>query len=165
MISSSRIILFTLFSVVILSSCSKSPDVRLTLCQDLMILFLNPSENVTWQEHEALMRGYDDLEMKIAYSTEGNSSSVQKASCFYQYVQNQDEMGAEEFNTPTVAYSTYPRKMQLNGKTVDKMKLANGVNSAMLKQGRQAIQHVKENVKEGVETINQEVKKQLDKID
>ncbi len=74
-------------------------------------------------------------------------------------------MGAEEFNTPTAAYSTYPRKMQLNGKAVEKIELANGVNLVMLKQGRQAIQNVKENVKEGVETINQEVKKQLDKID
>ncbi|MCP3852693.1 MAG: hypothetical protein GY694_21070 [Gammaproteobacteria bacterium] len=163
--SSFRIILLTLLSVFLLSSCSKSPDVRLTLCQDLMVLFLNPSENVVWEEHEALMRGYDDLEMKVAYSTEGSRSTIHKASCFYQYVQNQDEMGAEEFNTPTVAYSTYPRKMQLNGKAVEKIELANGVNSVMLKQGRQAIQNVKENVKEGVETINQEVKKQLDKID
>ncbi len=78
--SSFRIILLTLLSIFLLSSCSKSPDVRLTLCQDLMVLFLNPSENVVWEEHEVLMRGYDDLEMKVAYSTEGSRAIIHKAS-------------------------------------------------------------------------------------
>lgn len=146
-----------------ISSCSKTPDVRLTMCQDLMVLFLNPSGSIEWQEHKPIMRGYNDLEMQASYSTAASDGKVEKASCFYAYIQNEEAMGAEEFNNPTVAYSTNPNKMIINGKTVKKMVLANGVNEVMLKQGGKAITKVKETVKAGVEVIYEEVEKQLDK--
>lgn len=137
-------------------SCSKTPDVRLTMCQDLVVLFLNSPDNIEWQKHEPIFRGYKDLEMPVSYS---DDQTVNKASCFYAYIQNEDAMGAEEFNTPTVAYSTYPNKMILNGKVVDKMELANGVNAVMLKQGGKAYIKVKEKMKEGLKVIKEEIEK------
>ena len=142
-----------LFTLV---GCSKTPDVRLTLCQDLMVLYLHPTDSIEWQEHEPIMRGYNDLEMQVSYSLASSENKIEKASCFYKYIQNEDAMGAEEFNTPTVAYSTYPHKMLINGKTVKKMVLANGVNAAMLKQGEKAIIKAKETVQEGVEIFGNE---------
>lgn len=146
-----------------ITSCSKTPDVRLTMCQDLMVLFLNPTGSIEWQKHEPIMRGYNDLEMQVSYSTVASNGKVEEASCFYAYIQNEDAMGSEEFNTPTVAYSTNPNKMIINGKTVKKMILANAVNEVMLKQGGKAIAKVKETMKEGVGVIYEEVEKQLDK--
>ena len=49
-------------------SCSKTPDVRLTMCQDLVVLFLNSPDNIEWQKHEPIFRGYKDLEMPVSYS-------------------------------------------------------------------------------------------------
>ena len=145
-------------------SCSKTPDVRLTMCQDLMVLFLNSPENREWQEHEPIIRGYKDLEIQVSYSSAtADGQIVDQASCFYTYTPDQDATGAEEFNTPTAAYSTYPNKMVINGKVVNKNELANGVNMVMLNQGKKAIIKAKEKVKAGVEKINQEVEKHLEK--
>lgn len=158
--------LFIVTAVISLStiSCSKTPDVRLTLCQDLMVLFLNSPANREWQEHEPIIRGYKDLEMQVSYSSATpDGQIVDQASCFYTYTPDQDATGAEEFNTPTAAYSTYPNKMVINGKVVNKNELANAVNTVMLNQGKKAITKAKETVKEGIEIIDQEVKKQLEK--
>lgn len=154
------LVIFSLSIALLTVSCSKTPDVRLTMCQDLTALFLNSPENIEWQQHEPIMRGYKDLEMQVSYS---DGQTVNKASCFYKYIQNEDAMGAEEFNTPTVAYSTYPNKMILNGKVMDKKQLADGVNTVMLSQGRKTIAKVKKAAAEGLEKINHEVEKQLEK--
>ncbi len=150
------ILIITVLTSFFISSCSKTPDVRLTLCQDLTVLFLNASDDIEWQERKPVFRGYNDLEMKVAYSDK-SSNKVEKASCFYAYIENEDAMGAEEFNTPTVAYSTNPNKMIINGKTVKKMVLADGVNAVMLKQGGEAITKVKEKMNEGLNAIYQEI--------
>lgn len=144
-------------------SCSKTPDVRLTLCQDLTMMFLNSPEDLEWKDHKPVMRGLDDLEMQVFYSISQSNDEIlhDQASCFYKY--EQDEIGVETFNTPTAAYSAYPNKMILNGKVVNKKALANTVNTVMLNQGRKAIIKVKENVEESIEKINQEVEKQLEK--
>lgn len=88
----------------------------------------------------------------VSYS-EISDNKVEKASCFYAYIQNEDALGAEEFNTPTVAYSTYPNKMIINGKTVKKMVFANGVKAVILKQDGKAVIKVKEKMKEGLEAF------------
>jgi len=157
---------FFIMAVIIslsIISCSKTPDVRLTMCQDLAVLFLNSPESLEWKESKPIMRGLDDLEMQVFYSiTQSNGEILNaQASCFYKY--EQDEIGAETFSTPTAAYSAYPNKMILNGKVVNKIELANTVNTVMLNQGGKAIIKVKENVKEGIEKINQKVEKQLEK--
>ncbi len=157
---------FTITIVLILltASCSKTPDVRLTLCQELTELLLNSPENLEWQDHKPIIRGYNDLEMQVSYSlVDSDATAANQASCFYTYIQDQDAVGAEEFNAPTSAYSTYPIKMILNGKSVGKNKLANLVNLAMVKQGKRAVVKVKETVEQGIETINEEVGSQLEK--
>ncbi len=152
------IIILTVFISFFISSCSKTPDVRLTMCKDLTVLFLNAPEAIEWQEHKPIFRAYNDLEMKVSYSDKA-TNKTENASCFYAYIDNEDAMGAEEFNTPTVAYSTNPNKMIINGKTVRKMVLADGVNAVMLKQGGKAIAKVKEKMNEGLDAIYQNVNK------
>jgi len=154
------LVMISLSIALLTVSCSKTPDVRLTMCQDLTVLFLNSPENIEWQQHEPIMRGYKDLEMQVSYS---DGQTINKASCFYKYIQNEDAMGAEEFNTPTVAYSTYPNKMILNGKTINKKELADSVNKVMLNQGRKAIAKVKKVAAESVEKVSQAVEEQLEK--
>ena len=127
------------------------------------MMFVNSPEGLEWKDHKPVMRGLDDLEMQVFYSiTQSNDEILHdQASCFYKY--EQDEIGAETFNTPTAAYSAYPNKMILNGQIVNKKALANMVNTVMLNQGRKAIIKAKENVEESIEKINQEVEKQLEK--
>ena len=158
---------FLFLSIIIagflaVTSCSKTPDVRLTLCQDLTVLFLNPPDDIVWQKHEPVIRGYNDLQMPVSYVRENDTGKVlAKASCFYAYVENEDAIGAAEFNTPTEAYSTYPDKMILNGKTVKKSVLENAINEVMLRQAGKAIVKAKEKIKEGVKMINQKAEKSI----
>ena len=155
--------LFIMAVIISLSiiSCSKTPDVRLTMCQDLTMMFLNSPETLEWKDQKPVMKGLDDLEMQISYSITQSDGQIvnDKASCFYKY--EQDEIGAETFNTPTAAYSAYPNKMIFKGKVVDKKELANSVNKVMLNQGARAIIKVEAKLKGGFEKVNQEVKNQL----
>ena len=149
------IITTTIISLSTLS-CSKTPDVRLTLCQDLTVLSLNSPSDIEWQEDKAIIKGYEDLEMKAFYSlANATDQSVYEASCFYQY--EQDDIGMDTFNTPTAAYSTYPNKMILNGQTMNKKELAKMVEQVMLKQGGELYQKAKEKLKEGADLIKEEI--------
>ena len=132
------LILFS--SLIVLASCAKTPDVRLTLCQDLTQLLLNSPEGLQWQEHKAIIKAYQDLEMQLEFTTNEQSSTAY-ASCFYSYVQ--DEIGAETFQDPEAAYDTYPNKMVLKGEEVDKMLLSRSINSLMQQQGKTALNKVK----------------------
>jgi len=127
-------------SLIVLASCAKTPDVRLTLCQDLTQLLLNSPAGIQWQEHKAIIKGYQDLEMQIQFTTNEQSNTAY-ASCFYSYVQ--DEIGAETFQNPEAAYDTYPNKMILTGEVVDKMLLSRSINSVMQQQGKTALNKVK----------------------
>lgn len=147
MFNSSLYTLIALSSIVLLTSCSKSPDVRLTLCQDLSQLLL-PNANLQWQEHEAILKGYEDMEMKVHFTMADKKSA---ASCFYPYTQ--DDIGAETFQEPTSAYATYPSKMILNGRTVDSQLLATSVNKAMLVQGKRAVVKAKEEIQHAEQNI------------
>lgn len=131
------LILFS--SLIVLASCAKTPDVRLTLCQDLTQLLLNSPEDFQWQEHKAI-KAYQDLEMQLEFTTNEQSSTAY-ASCFYSYVQ--DEIGAETFQDPEAAYDTYPNKMVLMGEEVDKMLLSRSINSLMQQQGKTVLNKVK----------------------
>lgn len=137
-------VLIVSVAVVMLTSCSKGPDPRLTLCQDLSQLFVDSKEQLEWTEHKAIIKGYQDLEMQVHFTatdTNGKQELLQ-ASCFYPY--EQDEIGAETFEMPTAAYSTYPVKMIFNGNNIDKKRLAQSINKVMIMQGKQAIKNIQE---------------------
>jgi len=133
-------------SLLLLASCTKTPDVRLTLCQDLTQLLVNSSTELQWESHTSIIKGYQDLEMQIQFSTSkiDEVNEVASASCFYAY--EQDDIGAETFADPEAAYATYPKKMILKGQPVDKNTLSLAVNQAMLQQGTRAVKQVKENI-------------------
>ncbi len=138
--------LISISSLILLASCTKTPDVRLTLCQDLAQLLLNSSTELQWESHKSVIKGYQDLEMQIQFSTSNTDeiNELSSASCFYAY--EQDDIQAETFATPTAAYSTYPNKMILKGQPVDKNTLSLAVNRAMLQQGKRAVKQIKENI-------------------
>ena len=133
-------------SLALLTSCTKTPDVRLTLCQDLTQLLVNSSTELQWEAHKSIIKGYQDLEIQIQFSTSKTDevNEISSASCFYAY--EQDDIGAETFADPTAAYSTYPNKMILKGQPVAKNTLTLAVNQAMLQQGKRAVKQVKENI-------------------
>lgn len=141
-------------TMIFLASCSKTPDVRLTLCQDLTQLLLNSPQGLQWQEHKSIIKGYEDMEMQVQFTTD-EQSSTSSASCFYAY--EQDDIGAETFQDPEAAYSTYPGKMILQGKDVDKMRLSQSINQVMLQQGKNVINQVKED-------LDQASKKAMERI-
>jgi len=147
-------------TLILLVSCSKTPDVRVTLCQDVTQLLLNSTEQLEWQEHKAIIKGYEDLEIQLQ-STSAENNTVQ-ASCFYPY--EQDEIGAETFQEPTAAYATYPSKMLLQGKIVDKMLLSKTINQAMLQQGKEAIIKGKETIIKVKEDLKQASQKAMEKL-
>lgn len=141
-------------TMIFLASCSKTPDVRLTLCQDLTQLLLNTPQGLQWQEHKSIIKGYEDLEMQIQFTT-GEPGSTSSASCFYAY--EQDEIGAETFQEPEAAYSTYPGKMILQGKEVDKMLLSKSINQVMLQQGKDAIHQAKEDLEQAGKKVMEKI--------
>ena len=139
-----------------LGSCSKGPDPRLVLCQDLGRVLLDVGDDgIEWTGHTPVIKGYQDLEMRVSFSlrNEQGETSQGVASCFYPY--EQDEIGAETFEMPTAAYSTYPVKMMLNGKTVEKKLLAQKINKVMIMQGKRAIENLQEKLKAVSEVQNQ----------
>jgi len=128
-----------------LGSCSKGPDPRLVLCQDLGRVLLDVGDDgIEWTGYTPVIKGYQDLEMRVSFSLRNKQGEQSQgvASCFYPY--EQDEIGAETFEMPTAAYSTYPVKMVLNGKTVNKKLLAQSINKVMIMQGKQAIEDLQE---------------------
>lgn len=150
-------------------SCSKTPDVRLTMCQDLTLKLLKSPDNLEWQGHKAIMNGHNDLQMKVSYTITESDGEVHNgdASCFYAY--EQDEIGAETFSEPTAAYSTYPHKMQLDNQPVNEKRLTLLVNQVMVSQGQEAIVKTKKAIheaadktREGIEHMNQTIKEKLD---
>ncbi|NOQ80327.1 MAG: hypothetical protein GQ546_13130 [Gammaproteobacteria bacterium] len=147
--------LILISSLILLASCAKTPDVRLTLCQDLTQLLLNSPEGLQWHEHKSIIKGYQDLEMQVQFST-GEQNSKAYASCFYSY--EQDEIGAETFQDPEAAYSTYPSKMILKDKAVDKILLSKSINKVMLQQGKDIINKVKKDLEQASQKAMERIK-------
>ena len=133
-------------------SCAKTPDVRLTLCQDLTWFLLDSPAELQWQEHKTIMKGYEDLEMQVHFIINNEQAGSHQASCFYSY--NESGSGAidgisdiETFQNPLAAYSTYPNKMILKGKIIDKKLLANSIFEVMNLQGKESIKKITETIK------------------
>jgi len=113
-------IITVLLTGLLLSGCTKTPDVRLTFCQDLTWLLQGSPEKMEWQAHHPIIKGYDDLEMQIHFATfEHGEKNNGQSVCFYRY----EEDGISDiasFQNPMAAYSTYPHKMIFKGQMVDK---------------------------------------------
>ena len=143
-------------SLILLSSCSKSPDVRLSLCQDVTQELLSASGQLQWQAHKAIIKGYQDMEMALQFTTENEPDTSLQAACYYPY--EEDEIGAETFETPTSAFATYPSKMRLNGQRVDTVLLAKTINIVMVKQGKAIIKHAVDKVEHASQTAIDKIK-------
>jgi hypothetical protein len=142
--SGSRLGRFLLLAVVLgvlASFYPRTPDVRLTLCQNLVqelsqVGSEHVSKAIQWQSHQFIDRGYLDYEVQIQFNlmdSEGLGVQAQ-ASCFYPY--EQDDIGAETFQQPSSAYSSYPAKMIIRGQTVDKEHLTQAINKIIKARGK-----------------------------
>ena len=115
----------------------KTPDVRLTLCQDLThLLSLNKFKKVRWKAHQIIEKGYEDLEVRLQYTITDLSEKSREvqASCFYPY--EQLEIEAETFQQTSAAYATYPSRMLIAGQAVDKNSLHKGIKQLSKQHGQ-----------------------------
>ncbi len=141
------LLLLTLFA----AGCSgPNQDVRLTLCQGLVEGELSAGEAITWHDHQAVMEGYEDLEMRVRFERGGGE--VEEAVCYYPYEQEYAE--AQTFSDPTSAYSSNPSRMVLRGEPLEGRRLGERVNAVMMKQGREVVQKVAEEVKKLPEKLD-----------
>lgn len=135
-------------------SCSKTPDVRLTLCQDVTKILLGNPGDIQWNEETIKMNGYNGMEVHVPFDIGGKTQS---AVCYYNYEAEEPE--ATSFNDPASEYSTYPSKMVLKGKQIDQKTLAGTVNQAMKSQGIEAVHKAKEGIRQAADKIKKEIQK------
>ena len=124
---------------VLLGACSGSTeDVRLTLCKDLTPEFHDSPGQMEWISEDVVIKGYEDLEVRLKYLAGDTEGSF---SCFdpYDAVEDNATMVAD----PSAAFSTYPNRVMQNGETLDHGLVAGKINEVLLKQGKQAIESVK----------------------
>lgn len=146
-----HLIMLLVLSASLLTACSKKEDVRLVLCQDLTIMLLNSPDDYVRHEYKIIMKGYEDLEVKLLYSTTGADGTTldNQASCFYAYVQ--EDVGMETFNTPSSAYDTYPNKVVFEGHELQPKTLAPLIEQVMIKQAKETVSKIKENINQKME--------------
>lgn len=133
-----RFVLLAIFFGAIATFYPKTPDVRLSLCQDLTQSLIKPAQ-AHWQTHEIVVKGYHDLEVKLQFAQldSKGQQGISHASCFFPYVQ--DDIEAETFQTPSAAYSSYPDSMALNDIIVDKTLLHQTIQKIIKQQGKELI--------------------------
>jgi len=111
-------------------------DVRLTLCKDMVAVELGAVPS--WQGSAVQLRGYQGATVTVRFATaEGN----QQATCEYPYDVVDDT--ALILANPIEAYATSPAKLTINGRTLTNPELAQVVQRAMQKQGREFLDRVR----------------------
>lgn len=151
--------LLPLAALLFVGACSgPNQDVRLTLCQGLVEGMLPAGVAVEWREHEAVMKGYEDLEMRVTFEQHTADGDVRpgEAVCFYPY--EQDLADAQSFADPTSAYASNPSRMLFGGEPLEGRRLGERVNAVMVEQGRAAVERGREVVDRAVERVGEEVK-------
>ncbi len=128
-----------LMFIILSLSCSKGPDVRVELCQDLTIELIGSEKELKWTENKIQSKELEEVIINLVYKQEGveNSSVNGKSVCYYRY-EPEAEI-ADGIGAPLSVYSTYPYKMLFNDKVIRGKELATMVNQVMIKQGKAAI--------------------------
>jgi hypothetical protein len=136
--------LITLMLLLAASGCSNPrEDVRVTLCKDMVASQTGTkAEGIDWTSSETETRGHQYAAVRLRFSAAGNKG---RAACYYDYDAVEDT--AIILANPLAAYSTSPSRMTLNGKTLSRAALARAVKDAMLGQGKDFIERVREKVR------------------
>lgn len=122
-------------------------DVRITLCKDMAALLGAHGEG-GWDSAVAQTARFEDLVITLTAR-----AGDDRATCRYGF-----DSDAEEHALPGDAlavYDTYPRAMTLNGALVDRERLADLVQQAMLKQGRELAEEARARIEETAERLEQ----------
>ncbi|MCU7835116.1 MAG: hypothetical protein KZQ83_07645 [gamma proteobacterium symbiont of Taylorina sp.] len=136
------LILTLLLLIIFITACTKTPDVRVTFCQDLTWILLGSPDKMQWHEHQPIIKGYDDLEMEVHFATIDNGATNNaQSSCFYRYEEN-GISDISSFQNPIAAYSTYPNKMSFKGQIVDKKLLNQTIQKLSSLQVQETIKRV-----------------------
>lgn len=128
------------FMVLLLVGCTNSTeDVRDTFCKHLALSMLGQSGDGDWAQtdHQFKRPEYATVQVNLK---EGG-----QATCWFGYDDNGEET-AETHVDPLSAYDTLPYAMTLNGKRVDDQTLLNAVNAEQRRQGRAAIEQLRQAV-------------------
>ena len=129
---------------VALTGCSGSgEDVRVRLCQD--IVAVHSDTQPAFASDEARIRGREHAEVRLTYSLGGEPGS---ASCFYAY--NAVEDTAQQLADPLSAYSASPYQVIIGMETLSQPALAEAINQAMLRQGKQFVEQAGERARKAL---------------
>ncbi len=121
-----------------LTGCSNPrEDVRLSLCKDMVTGQLGAEP--AWQGNEIQIRGYEDAVISIRFT---NHASAGQAECAYKHAKGEDT--AITLANPLEAYAISPSRMTLDGRTLTGSELAQAVQIALGKQGREFLGRAKE---------------------
>ena len=126
-------------SLLIVGCSGSTEDVRLTLCKDLVPELTSSSGKPEFIAEDIVIQGYEDLQVRLSFNT-GNQAG--KMVCFYPY--NTPEENVIDHVNPAAAFDTYPNRVMLNGETLDHSMVAKKINQVLIKQGKQAIDKVKQ---------------------
>ncbi|EXJ16280.1 hypothetical protein [Imhoffiella purpurea] len=140
-----------------MSGCSNSgEDVRVVLCKDVVqALLSSDSGPVAWSSADIRMRRGEDLRVDLGFSAPGGGGSARamRAVCIYPYDAVEDT--ALTLADPMSAYSTSPRRVILNGRSVSNPQLAEAVKRAMLAQGWDLLERARLGVESAAQHIGQ----------
>lgn len=129
-----------MFGSLLIVGCSGSTeDVRLTLCKDLVPELTNMSAKPEFTSEDIKIQGYEDLEVRLSFNA---GDQTGRMVCFYPY--NTPEENVIDHVDPAAAFDTYPNKVMLNGETLNHSQVAKKINQVLIKQGKQAIDKVKQ---------------------
>ncbi len=132
--------LLLMIGSLLIAGCSGSTeDVRLTLCKDLVPELANISAKPEFTAEDVVVQGYEDLEVRLSFNA---GDQTGKMVCFYPY--NTPEENVIDHVNPAEAFDTYPNKVMLNGEALNHSKVAQKINQVLIKQGKQAIEKVKQ---------------------
>lgn len=141
---------------VLLSGCSNPPpDVRLTLCRDVLAELDDAPADAVWAEYQARFSGYQGLEVDVAWDAAAGGGRSGRATCYYPHddPNDYDDLG-DEF----APYSSYPEKITFNGQALGSREIHAAVTAVHRARGTALL----EGARRGVEGAIEEVKDRID---
>ena len=146
--------IFSVLAITVagISSCSKSPDVRIVLCQDMTKKMLNiENTEFKWIDTKVLAQQYNGVEIILQYQ---HGSNTGNSACHYEFETTVDVEMGDELIDPLSIYSSYPEYLKLDGTFIKGKQLTKLVNQVMLMQGKNLLKKIEDNTKKIAEKLN-----------
>ena len=132
------------------SGCSgPGEDVRVALCKDMAGILAG--SDAPWSATVQEQGRFQDLIVRVQSQGAGDDADT----CRYPF-----DSEAEDYNmsaNPLAVYATYPTALSLNGEAVDQRRLAELVEQAMVKQGRELADQARAAIEQAGEQVREEI--------